>query len=390
MDYKIILTITTCVALHSVQCMEIPSNCSKSDNRCLQKREEMHWCTDQGCSTCTDHNCLMTCKGFNCGICPKGDCCNGTNCNVCYNNSCCATESCNYCIRTCNLACTNYTLCEKVCISKCHKSDKTVFVVPSALHGNHVTVYIRGTPYKGDLTSRPFSSQDKTAIVLIDGVDHIAMVLSLPQRTCKETKCDSTCKGEHCNGECMKDCLSKCSKDCNRFCLAQCSKSSPNKAFNYYDTLTPGCCHVVHPLICHNSPFFGQSYCSRKSHRECSAICTSKFIHIGPRHGQLRQHIHCYYIQAYPYIYCGNYVIQNCDSCYVCNGSYNPSECVKSVLCSNICRENFLPFKPTAPKKEAAPPPMSVPRYIPNPYLHPFGYSYYNPNQLFSGPQQYG
>ncbi|KAK4885065.1 hypothetical protein RN001_001336 [Aquatica leii] len=352
MFQNIVFIFLTVILIKSINMSE--RECSENDVQCLKKKEEMHWCSDQGCSTCTDHNCIISCKGFSCGLCPNGSCCDGIKCNVCYNNTCCGTIPCNYCVHTCKHACNNTLACEKICVPQCQNSKHDIFVIPSATHKRKASVYIKGLAHNG---SGDFHTMNKTILVSIHGKNRFATILKLwgmPTENYELKNCTvsniNVCSKQN-KTKCIKECQLKCQIDCNKHCSGKCNKPKPQEDSSYYSTLTPGCCHVVHPQVCYNT--YSQSVCYKRSHRECSKMCTSKFIHIVAIDKYLHyQYNRCFYVQVYPYIYCGQYVIQNCDSCYVCNGKYNPSHCGNDVFCNNECRKNFLPYRPKKPQNK--------------------------------------
>ncbi|KAF2892587.1 hypothetical protein ILUMI_13590 [Ignelater luminosus] len=299
----------------------------RSYTHCIRKREATNWCSAQGCTTCEGTSCQVSCKGFSCGNCPNGNCCNGRNCNACYNENCCTTPSCNYCLNTCRQACTASSTCLNTCSLQCPNTPHEVFIVPSKLQSNgkqDVVIYINGIAHNGQVTSGVIPNGNRTAIVNVNGIDHMATVLSLiptyPNSCQTGSSCGSTC-----------------------------SNNAPNRSQriiyqNYHQQLQQGCCHVVHPSQCFNNHIYPYRHCFRRSHQECSNLCTSQFVHLIPNlTPQPHQQNQCHYIRSYPYVYCGQHSVQNCDPCYVCNGQYNPNSCVTQNGCSDVCRQTFLP-----------------------------------------------
>lgn len=72
------------------------------------------------------------------------------------------------------------------------------------------------------------------------------------------------------------------------------------------------CCQVVHPLQCQTTPMYPYQQCYRRSHQECSKICTSKFVHLTPTSAvNPTSQNRCQYIKSYPYVYCGSHTIES-------------------------------------------------------------------------------
>ncbi|KAJ3650147.1 hypothetical protein Zmor_021854 [Zophobas morio] len=348
------------------------------------KTIEKRQCSGNNCNTCNGGNC-NTCNGGNCNTCNGGNCntCNGGNCNACNNNVCCSSASCNQCANQCSSNCNNNVSCKNNCVSGCvtacqgnnnctgsscsqcinncgnqWSSKDCLNDCSKSCDGTSVTTNtITSDVNKDSVILIPASSDGSnvivnntnnnlvnlTTVINIDNVVHNINNISIPVYV-------NTTNINNIN-------LSQSHKSTNNDVTTDIERPDfpmplREQSLPYYPPIYPfppnypsppsypsrpsgdNCCFVLHPRTCYTDNE-GNNRCYIRRSRECSDACTSPVISI--EQGSTTNS-GCQRVGTWPYQYCGNYIRRDCNQCYTCGGSYNPSQCFRQSECSDSCR----------------------------------------------------